>query len=113
MRALQPIGERMSTGSRGHESSEGAHGRVRIVVMGAGGRMGSRICALAHGDERFEIVAALERAGSAALGRPCATEPARGPAPAVRPPPENPVFSGIDALIDFSSAAGAGASMSV
>ncbi len=42
---------------------------VRLAVTGAAGRMGSRIIALAKGDHRFEIVAALERAGHPYIGQ--------------------------------------------
>jgi 4-hydroxy-tetrahydrodipicolinate reductase len=35
--------------------------RIRLIVHGAHGRMGTRICALAERDARFEIVAALDR----------------------------------------------------
>jgi 4-hydroxy-tetrahydrodipicolinate reductase len=83
---------------------------VRIAVMGAGGRMGARLCALALADERYEIAAALDREGSAALGRACAPDAGRGAGPAVQKAAENAAFSGLDALIDFSSAAGAHAS---
>lgn len=34
---------------------------VRIVMHGARGRMGTRIVALAHGDERFNVVASIDR----------------------------------------------------
>jgi 4-hydroxy-tetrahydrodipicolinate reductase len=94
-------------------SAPGAHGRVRILVVGAAGRMGARVCALAHADERYELAAALEAGASPALGRPCAPPSARGAAPLVQPTPENPGFLHADAVIDVSSASGAAASIAV
>jgi len=41
---------------------------TKIAIVGAGGRMGRRIAALALGDERFELVSALETAGHEAMG---------------------------------------------
>jgi 4-hydroxy-tetrahydrodipicolinate reductase len=103
----------MSTRSSVGESGAGARGRVRVVIVGAGGRMGARLCALAHGDARHEFVAALDREGSAALGRACAPEPGSAAAPLVQKAAENAVFSGVDAVIDFSSAAGLAASIAI
>ena len=34
---------------------------IRLVVHGAAGRMGSRVCALARADSRFELVAAIDQ----------------------------------------------------
>jgi 4-hydroxy-tetrahydrodipicolinate reductase len=41
---------------------------LKLAVTGAGGRMGRRIVALAHGRD-FEVVAALEAAGNLSLGQ--------------------------------------------
>lgn len=41
---------------------------IRLAIIGAAGRMGRRIAALAKESGRFEIVAALEAPGSGALG---------------------------------------------
>jgi 4-hydroxy-tetrahydrodipicolinate reductase len=103
----------MSNREGERESASGARGRVRLVVVGAAGRVGARVCALAHADERYEIVAALEGAGSPALGRASAPGSARGAAPLVQPTRENAAFPGVNAVIDFSSAAGAAASVSI
>ncbi|MEX2219377.1 MAG: 4-hydroxy-tetrahydrodipicolinate reductase [Phycisphaerales bacterium] len=80
---------------------------TRIIVSGAAGRMGARVCALAHGDASFALVGALESPASPALGR-AACAPAQGA--------NGPEISGSDAdlapgsadvVIDFSSGAGA------
>ncbi len=42
---------------------------LKIAIHGAAGRMGQRVTALASGDARFEIVAALESATHPALGQ--------------------------------------------
>ena len=41
---------------------------IRLAVSGAAGRMGARICALAHADPRFDVVAALEATGHPDIG---------------------------------------------
>lgn len=103
----------MSTRESAESSSAGAHGRVRIVVVGAAGRMGARICALANDDDRFEIGAALEREGSPAIGRTITPHAGGRPGPVVQKTPENPAFSGVHAVIDFSSAAGLHSSIAI
>ena len=40
---------------------------TRLVVHGASGRVGSRVCALASADDRFELVAALGRSHNAVV----------------------------------------------
>jgi len=42
---------------------------TKIAITGAGGRMGRRLAALAVESEQFDVVSALEAAGSDALGR--------------------------------------------
>jgi 4-hydroxy-tetrahydrodipicolinate reductase len=74
--------------------------------MGACGRMGSRLCALASEDARCELVGAVDRAGAPCIGREAA------PSSAVRVA-ENADKIGknaCDVVIDFSSDAGAHAS---
>ena len=34
---------------------------IRLIVYGARGRMGTRVCTLAHGDQRFDVVAMFGR----------------------------------------------------
>lgn len=82
---------------------------VRIIVNGAGGRMGARVCALAIEDRELVLVGALARAGSASLGRSC------GGAGAVKVTETlgNVGKNGADVVIDFSSDAGALAALDV
>jgi 4-hydroxy-tetrahydrodipicolinate reductase len=42
---------------------------MKLAIHGAAGRMGQRVTALAHGDARFTVVAALESADHRALGK--------------------------------------------
>ncbi len=42
---------------------------IKLAIHGAAGRMGQRVTALASGDARYEIVAALESAAHPALGQ--------------------------------------------
>ncbi|MCD4825567.1 MAG: 4-hydroxy-tetrahydrodipicolinate reductase, partial [Phycisphaerae bacterium] len=42
---------------------------IKIAINGAAGRMGRRIAALAIESEQFDIVSAMEMAGSDAIGR--------------------------------------------
>ena len=41
---------------------------TKIAITGAAGRMGRRIAYLAHDDQRFEVVSAMEMAGHEAMG---------------------------------------------
>ena len=59
---------------------------IGVLVHGARGRMGQRVCALLRADERFEIVAALGRSGAAKDGAD--------------------TWSGADVAIDFSAPRG-------
>ncbi|HMN96470.1 MAG TPA: 4-hydroxy-tetrahydrodipicolinate reductase [Phycisphaerales bacterium] len=61
---------------------------IRLAVVGARGRMGERICALATADPRFVLVSRIDR-----------EEPAREPEPSASEP-------GLDVIIDFSTPAG-------
>ncbi len=64
---------------------------INLVVFGAAGRMGARVCALAHDDERFELVGEIDE---------CKCEN-------VLEKPNDSPSENIDAIIDFSSDAGA------
>jgi 4-hydroxy-tetrahydrodipicolinate reductase len=50
-------------------TSSGTGSSIDLIVNGAAGRMGARVCALSAGDARFTLVAALEPSGSSAIGR--------------------------------------------
>ena len=68
---------------------------INLVVVGAVGRMGARVCALAKDDERFELVGEIdEQTSDNALTKPDER-------------PNNNPRNRIDAIIDFSSDAGA------
>ncbi len=70
---------------------------IRIAISGAGGRMGTRLVALAlEQPEHFHLVAALESAASPLLGRDCGA--------GVRISAE--LTTPADVLIDFSAPAG-------
>jgi 4-hydroxy-tetrahydrodipicolinate reductase len=86
--------------------SNGVSAATRVIVVGAAGRMGSRVCVLACADERFALVGALERAGDSSVGRGAAPESARGGA--VKIGDSAAVFrgSGADVVIDFSGEGG-------
>lgn len=71
--------------------------KIRLVVTGAAGRMGTRILGLAVNDSRFQIVAGVERKNSDHIGR----FTAYGQAPVVEDIRE--VLKKTDAVIDFSS----------
>lgn len=77
--------------------------KIRYAMAGAAGRMGRRIIALAAEDARFELAAALEPAGSAALGRD-AGELAGIARTGV--PVTDTLQGAFDVLIDFSTPAG-------
>lgn len=68
---------------------------INLVVVGAAGRMGARLCALANDDERFELVGEIdENTSENTLAKP------------TERPNDHPK-NRIDAIIDFSSDAGA------
>jgi 4-hydroxy-tetrahydrodipicolinate reductase len=79
---------------------------TRLIIVGASGRMGARLCQIAHDEDRFTLVGALTRAGSERAARPAATDSAKGPAPKITD--SAAVFgpSCADVVIDFSSSAG-------
>ena len=72
--------------------------KVRLAVVGALGRMGTRILSLAHDDPRFQIIAGVEHPSNEGVGR---FVPG-GFAPVVGRIEE--VLAKTDVVIDFSSA---------
>ena len=76
---------------------------IKIAIIGAGGRMGRRIAALAIESEQFDIVGAIEPAGSECLGQDIGTLAGLG-AFGVKVSSELP--SRPDVVIDFSSPEG-------
>jgi 4-hydroxy-tetrahydrodipicolinate reductase len=85
---------------------------VRIIVNGAGGRMGARVCALALEDGALSLVGALARTGSSRIGQACAPS-APAAAPKITDSTGISGVSGADVVIDFSSDAGAIAALDV
>jgi 4-hydroxy-tetrahydrodipicolinate reductase len=84
-----------------------------IIVFGASGRVGSRICALAMNDPSFTLVAAIVRDGSALAGR--SSVAGRDDAPKLVNTGEFTGFGAVDraVLIDFSSDDGTREALSV
>lgn len=79
---------------------------VRIIVNGAPGRMGARVCALAIEDGALVLVGAVARAGSVCAGQP-AVPGAHNRAPKIT---DSTAVSGdlrADVVIDFTNDAGA------
>jgi 4-hydroxy-tetrahydrodipicolinate reductase len=81
-------------------------GATRLIIVGASGRMGARLCQIAHDEERFMLVGAVERAGSGALSRHAAVESAKGPAPKITDSAAVFAASCADVVIDFSGNSG-------
>lgn len=69
---------------------------TRIIVHGAGGRMGARLCELASRDATFNLVAAAERAASPVIGVASAPN-----APKCQIADEITTFA--DVVVDFST----------
>lgn len=86
--------------------STGVSGVTRVIVVGAGGRLGSRVCALAHADGAFELSGAVVRPGSAYVGRAAAAEHAGRTS--VKTADSAGVFGvgSADVVIDAATAAG-------
>ncbi|MFM9994661.1 MAG: 4-hydroxy-tetrahydrodipicolinate reductase [Phycisphaerales bacterium] len=87
------------------ESLSSRAGATRVVIHGAAGRVGARLCDLAHRDDTIALVGAIVRAGSPRLGHASAPASHKG---------ESVVLSGPDAprvacdvVIDFSGDEGA------
>lgn len=76
---------------------------IDLIVNGAAGRMGARICALSATDKRFNLVAAIEPTGSNAIGRDAASGVLLDRAVKIGDRAPN---SRGGAVIDFSSPAG-------
>jgi 4-hydroxy-tetrahydrodipicolinate reductase len=80
---------------------------VSVIIHGAAGRMGSRLCALAASDPRFALVGAVDRAESPAIGAPANAPamPSETKGFTVRIAPSCDARA--DVVIDFSSDSGA------
>ena len=80
-----------------------------IIVNGASGRVGARLCVLAARDPSFRLAAALTRPGSPAIGRAAFAAETGQNAPTITDATDAPA----DVVIDFSSDLGARAALSV
>lgn len=94
--------ERLST-RPDTSAPDAARAPTRIIVHGAAGRVGARLCDLSQRDPEFVLAAALERAGHPAIGRPSSPDAPGRESVKVS---ENTGVSA-HAVIDFSSDAGA------
>lgn len=74
-----------------------------VIVHGATGRMGARLCAIAADDPRFALVGALTREGSSAIGSPAAHAKSTPSTVKITSSCEHHA----DVVIDFSSDEGA------
>jgi 4-hydroxy-tetrahydrodipicolinate reductase len=81
-------------------------GVTRVIVSGAAGRMGARLCALAHEDAALALVGAIDARGSAAIGRAACADGGAAPPPKITDSTEVFGPSSADVVIDFSSEAG-------
>ena len=77
---------------------------IRVAINGAAGRMGRRLVDLASGEEDMRVVAALEQASHADIGRDAGELAGRGPIGVVL---KSEWDAAADVLIDFSSPEGA------
>jgi 4-hydroxy-tetrahydrodipicolinate reductase len=75
---------------------------IKLAVIGAGGRMGRRILALAIESGRFDIVAAIEKPGHPDIGKDCGLAAASGPTHVILTDTFPTVE--VDVAIDFSLA---------
>lgn len=76
---------------------------ISIAVNGAAGRMGQRIVALTHADPELKLAAALEAAGSPAIGRDAGELAGVGP---IGVAISTELGDRVDVVIDFSMPAG-------
>jgi 4-hydroxy-tetrahydrodipicolinate reductase len=76
---------------------------IRLVIAGAAGRMGARLIALSHSDDRFDFVGALEVADSPAIGADAGEHAGIG---AIHVPIQDRTETEFDVLVDFTTAAG-------
>jgi 4-hydroxy-tetrahydrodipicolinate reductase len=76
------------------------HGKTRVGVLGAGGRMGQAIIAALADHPRLVLAGAIERAGHGAVGQPLG--PAFAPGMTICSNP-GPLAHASDVLIDFTA----------
>jgi 4-hydroxy-tetrahydrodipicolinate reductase len=79
------------------------HSTTSIIVFGASGRMGSRICAIALEDPSYALAGAVERAGSARLGQRVGADSGGREIVLKTPEKQCDTRDRADVVIDFSS----------
>ncbi|MCP8882916.1 4-hydroxy-tetrahydrodipicolinate reductase [Devosia sp. XJ19-1] len=79
--------------------------RLRIIVAGAGGRMGLANIAAVAAHDAVELVGALDRAGSAALGKDAGVLAGIEPLGILVSDDAGALLDGADAIIDFTAPA--------
>ncbi len=78
---------------------------LRIVIAGAGGRMGRTLIRAVHEGEDLILAGALEHGGSSHLGADAGVLAGLGPLGIVVEADDAAVLDGVDAVIDFTSPA--------
>ena len=86
-------------------TSEQASNPMRLVVVGAGGRMGQALIRAIGETTDAVLSGAVERAGSAALGRDAGELAGTGPLGVLVTDDPLPVFAQADGVLDFTSPA--------
>ncbi|MCK4534203.1 MAG: 4-hydroxy-tetrahydrodipicolinate reductase [Syntrophobacterales bacterium] len=76
---------------------------IKVIVAGAAGRMGGRIITLVHGDDRVELVGAVERRGHQLVGSDVGTYLGLGQTGVILEDDLNDCIGRGDVVIDFSS----------
>src|SRR5690606_2557514 len=75
---------------------------MKLVVVGAGGRMGQALMRAVHESEGAEVTGALEREGSPLLGRDAGEPAGLGPLGVTITDDPLPLFAKADGVLDFS-----------
>ncbi len=92
-----------STSSSTPSTSRDEPGVTRVLIYGAAGKMGRRLCDLASQNHAFSLCAAIVREGSASIGQPSVSGSTS--APKTAPASSLALAKGdVDAVIDFSTA---------
>lgn len=80
-----------------------AETRLRFIVAGAGGRMGQALVRAVAATPQAQLVAALDRSGSAAVGADAGTMAGLAPLGVIVSDDPLPVFPVADVLLDFTA----------
>lgn len=77
--------------------------KIKVGIVGVGGKMGERILSLLIDNRDFEVTGATEVAGSSTIGQDIGTLTANPPCEIQIKEDLSQAFSGADGIIDFSS----------